>query len=67
MFIQTIRISVGDLKAVSYNKWADDPEAPDHKHKITSNSGKFVSYIVWGFWLANIYLILIVMLNLLIA
>ena len=57
MLIQTIRISVGDLKVVGYSKWADDPLADADKLKYSSTVGIIVSYIVWGFWLLNIYLI----------
>ena len=57
MLIQTIRISVGDLKVVGYSKWADDPLADADKLKYSSTAGIIVSYIVWGFWLLNIYLI----------
>ena len=35
MFIQTIRISVGDLKVVSYSKWADDPLAKEGKFEYS--------------------------------
>jgi len=35
MFIQTIRISVGDLKVVSYSKWADDPQAKIGKFEFS--------------------------------
>ena len=27
MLIQTLRVSVGDLKNIEYEKWADDPKA----------------------------------------
>jgi hypothetical protein len=65
MVIQTFRISTGELKTSDYSKWADDPKA-EHLTFSTPNRIIVVTF-VWAFWLMNIYLILIVMLNLLIA
>jgi hypothetical protein len=32
MLIQTLRVSVGDLKNIEYQNWADDPKAEDLKY-----------------------------------
>ena len=39
MFIQTIRISIGDLKVVGYSNWADNPQADADKLKYKSITG----------------------------
>jgi hypothetical protein len=36
MLIQTLRVSVGDLKNIEYEKWADDPKADKKKLKFSS-------------------------------
>ena len=36
MLIQTLRVSVGDLKNIEYKKWADDPEASNLEFKSSA-------------------------------
>ena len=66
MFIQIFRQSIGDLQVINYSNWADDPSASDGLTFSTFARG-FITYIVWGFWVLNIVIIQIIMLNLLIA
>jgi hypothetical protein len=61
MLIQSIRISVGDLQPSEY-EWASEKNG--EKTPIVSY---FTIAIIWFLWILNIYLILIVLLNLLIA
>ena len=57
MLIQTLRVSVGDLKNIEYEKWADDPKADKKDLKFSSSAQKFLVNIVWALWVSNIYLI----------
>jgi len=38
MLIQTLRVSVGDLKNIEYEKWADDPKADKKDLKFSSSA-----------------------------
>ena len=64
--IQTFRVSIGDLKVNDYSEWADDPNATDNL-SFSSTVRNVIVTITWCFWILDIYLILVVMLNLLIA
>ncbi len=50
---------------LDYSKWADDPSV--EKTTFTSVVRNIILGLVWTFWIFDIYLILVVMLNLLIA
>jgi hypothetical protein len=63
--IQTFRVSIGDLQINDYSSWADDPNAKDLTFSSTVRN--IIVTLAWAFWILDIYLILIVMLNLLIA
>ena len=54
MFIQTVRVSVGDLKNIDYKKWSDNSAELEG---VTFKNVPYIAYISWGFWLLNIYLI----------
>jgi hypothetical protein len=68
MLFTTFRTSIGDLQISDYSKLADNNTDDEHLVNVFSTTPKniFIS-LVWIFWLMDIYLILIVMLNLLIA
>ena len=57
IFLQNLRNSVGDLNAVEYDGWKD-ADASVRDKALT---------IVWLFWVLNIFIMLIVLLNFLIA
>ena len=63
--IQTFRVSIGDLQVTNYSLWANDPNAENLE--FSSVVRMIVVTLIWSFWIMDIYLILIVMLNLLIA
>ena len=68
MLFQTFRTSIGDLQVSDYSKWADNNTDDDDLVNAFSTTPKnIIISLVWIFWLMDIYLILIVMLNLLIA
>jgi hypothetical protein len=67
MLIHSLRVSVGDLKNVEYQNWADNPDAEKKDLKFSSTSKFILVQISWGFWVLNIYLVQIILLNLLIA
>ena len=56
MFIQTTRMSVGDIQAINYINWADNPSVKDSL-TFSSFAKGFVVYEVWAFWVTNIVLI----------
>ena len=58
LFLQVFRNSVGDIAAVKYKHWLDDAEG---------STRQFAMFLIWFFWLVNIFIMLIVMLNFLIA
>ena len=60
--IQKFRISVGDVSVDKYDKWenTDPTKSPEIASQIAIA-------IIWFFWFMNIYFMLIIMLNLLIA
>jgi hypothetical protein len=65
MLIHTYRTSIGDLQVTDYSLWADDKSSDNLI--FSSDVSKAIVAFIWIFWVADIYLILIVLLNLLIA
>jgi hypothetical protein len=65
MLLHTYRNSVGDLQVKDYSFWADNADSDDLI--FSSSVKKTIVAFIWIFWAADIYLILIIMLNLLIA
>lgn len=61
--IQTIRNGIGDLSPPTYEIWFQDYKSGDPK----TSSQIVIIIIAWGLWLGNLYIILIVLLNFLIA
>ena len=61
--IQTFRISIGDIKVNDYGQWGVD--RPDDKEFQAVQP--FALTIIWIFWFVNMFIMLIVMLNLVIA
>ena len=61
--IQTIRNGIGDLSPPTYEIWFQEYE----KGQPKSSSQIIIIIIAWALWLGNLYLILIVLLNFLIA
>jgi len=60
LFLQVFRNSVGDIGAVRYKHWLDAEQAGE-------TTKGYAMLIIWFFWVVNIFIMLIVMLNFLIA
>jgi hypothetical protein len=63
IWLQMFRNSIGDIAEPNYGVWAigegeEDQRTPFHGVAM---------YIIWGFWIINIFLMLIIIVNFLIA
>jgi glucan phosphoethanolaminetransferase (alkaline phosphatase superfamily) len=57
--LQTFRNSIGDLQSPTYQNWTDK--------SLPSYQLYLIEIVIWSFWLGNIFLNLIILLNFLIA
>lgn len=60
LFLNTFRTSVGDISAPMYSSWSD-------RKKETKKTTYAAIYLIWIIWLVNVFIMLIIMLNFLIA
>jgi hypothetical protein len=63
VIIQTFRISIGDISVNKYGKWANG-DLNDKDFKIAQPVAIF---IIWILWFINLFVMLIIMHNLVIA
>lgn len=61
--IQIFRNSIGDIALPNYGMWND----PADKANSFKTAQPYAFFIVWLFWMANLFFMLIVLLNFLIA
>ena len=64
-FIQAYRNSVGDIATPGYDSWIEERKADESAwEKLEFNA---IIFLIWGFWIAQQFIVLIVLLNFLIA
>ena len=65
IMIQIFRNSIGDISIVQYGKWGE--ESSDPIDLDYERAKPFAKFIIWTFWFFNLFFMLIIMLNFLIA
>jgi hypothetical protein len=65
MLLVNFRTAIGDIQLSKYDKWLEKDENQNVIEQ--SNLATTAQFIIWFFWILNIYINNIIMLNLLIA
>jgi hypothetical protein len=61
LIIQTFRISCGDIRIYDYSNWTT------YNPKPFDSTQTIAMFLIWIIWITNVFLMLVIMLNLLIA
>jgi len=73
LFLMTLRNSIGDLASPDYSFWLEDKQVTVNGEEKTTTyndipvSKLIVIYLIWSFWVMQLLLMIIILLNFLIA